>query len=255
MKRTDGRSATCLRKTRLVRSVLRQTHGSALIKAGNTQVLCAATVEEKVPAFLRGAGQGWITAEYAMLPGSGSERVPRNRVSGRGMEIQRLVGRSLRSVVDLTRLGERTITLDCDVLEADGGTRTAAITAAFVALREAIDWLMREGRLSASPVIDSVAAISVGRVEDRILLDLCREEDTQAEVDFNLVATGSGQLVEVQGTAEKGTFSAKDLQRMVQVGLKAVGELTALQEKCLRSPPRKMGVLLVGGRNASEGQE
>jgi ribonuclease PH len=247
MKRHDGRAPTALRKIRLLSSVLRQTYGSALIQAGETQVLCAASVEEKVPSFLRGSRQGWITAEYGMLPGSGFERVPRNRVSGRGMEIQRLIGRSLRSIADLTLLGERTITLDCDVLEADGGTRTAAITAAYVALHEAVSRLRREGKIEGNPLLDRVAAISVGRVEGHLLLDLCREEDSAAEVDFNLVATGSGRLVEVQGTAEHGTFSERDLQEMVRLGLRAIGDLTELQGKCLKAPARKPGLLLGAG--------
>ncbi len=243
--RGDGRACGALRSVRLVRSCLRLTAGSALVRCGNTQVLCAATVEERVPGFLRGKGQGWVTAEYAMLPGSVPERAER-KVSARATEIQRLIGRSLRAVVDLSRLGERTITVDCDVLDADGGTRTASITAAYVALSEAIRKLMDSGRLGASPLVDSVAAISVGKVDGRFLLDLCHEEDARAEVDFNLVATGSGRLVEVQGTAEHGSFTQEDLANMVEIGLGGIGKLTALQAKCLSEPPRELGVLLPG---------
>ena len=244
--RVDGRPAGSLRKVRLVRSCLRHTPGSALIRAGNTQVLCAATVEEKAPPFLRGKNRGWITAEYGMLPGATTERSVRNRISGRGMEIQRLIGRALRSVVLLPKLGERTIILDCDVLEADGGTRTAAITAAFVALRETIDHLLREGKLAEDPIQESVAAVSVGRVDGEMLLDLDHHEDSSADVDFNLVATGSGKLVEVQGTAERGTFTDQELQRMVKLGLRGVRRLIQLQNRCLAAEPRPLGMLLPG---------
>jgi len=244
--RGDGRKPGSLRSVRLIRSCLRQASGSALIRAGNTQVLCAATIEDKAPSFLRGTGRGWVTAEYGMLPASVSERAPRNKISGRGMEIQRLIGRSLRSVVDLSKLGERQITIDCDVLEADGGTRTAAVTAAWVALREAIDRMLRERVLPEDPILDSVAAISVGRVGGALLLDLCQAEDTRAEVDFNVVATGSGRLVEVQGTAEHGSFSRRELQQMVSSGLAGIRRLTRLQQRCVTSAPKPLGVLLVG---------
>lgn len=251
--RADGRSSTSLRTVRMVRSCLRQTAGSSLIRAGNTQVLCAATIEEKSPGFQRGTGQGWVTAEYGMLPGSVTERAARNRPTGRGMEIQRLIGRSLRSVMDLKRLGERTITLDCDVLDADGGTRTAAVTAAYVALYEALESLVRDGKIASIPLVDSVAAVSVGRVAGEFLLDLCHQEDASADVDLNLVATGSGRLVEVQGTAEHGTYTPEELQIMVELAMKGIGRLTALQKKCLESPARPRGILLRGRIGAQSG--
>jgi ribonuclease PH len=245
--RCDGRAPGALRRVRLVRSCLRQAAGSALVRAGNTQVLVAATIEEKAPGFLRGTGRGWVTAEYGMLPGSVTERAPRNKVSGRAMEIQRLIGRSLRAVTDLSRLGERTITLDCDVLDADGGTRTAAITAAWVALREACDRLRTVGLISADPVLDTVSAVSVGRVKGEILLDLCQEEDNGADVDCNIVATGAGQLVEVQGTAEHGAYTQRELARMVALGLVGTRRLARLQLRCLATPPKPLGVILPGG--------
>jgi ribonuclease PH len=244
--RSDGRGPGALREVRLVRSCLRQTSGSALIRAGNTQVLCAASIDDKAPSWMRGQNRGWVTAEYGMLPGSVRDRRPRNKVDGRGMEIQRLIGRSLRSVVDLEALGERTIVLDCDVLEADGGTRTAAITAAWVALREAIDLLRAEGKLVRDPIVDSVAAISVGVVDGKILLDLCQEEDTRAEVDCNIVATGRGRLVEVQGTAERATFSPGGLAKMVNLGLLGIRQIARLQRQCLALPAEPLGVILPG---------
>jgi ribonuclease PH len=236
-----------LRRVRLVRSCLRQAAGSALVRAGNTQVLVAATIEEKAPPFLRGSGRGWVTAEYGMLPGSVSERAARNKVSGRSMEIQRLIGRSLRSVVDLSRLGERTITIDCDVLDADGGTRTASITAAWVALREACDRLRAAGLLTSDPILDTVTAVSVGRVDGEILLDLNQEEDNRAEVDCNIVATGAGKLVEVQGTAEKGAYTQRELAKMVALGLAGTRRLAKLQLKCVATPAKPLGVILPGG--------
>lgn len=243
MTRLDGRSATSLRPIRLIRSCLRLAPGSALVRCGNTQVLCAATIEEKVPGFLRGKKQGWVTAEYAMLPGSVPERAER-KLSGRGMEIQRLIGRSLRAVIDLGKLGERTVTLDCDVLDADGGTRVAAITAAYVALRDAVSKLIQGGILSEDPIVGSVAAISIGKVDGKFLLDLCHEEDARAEVDFNLVATGAERLIEIQGTAEHGSFSRDDLDRMIRLGLRGIRRLTALQTRCLAQTPRPPGMLL-----------
>lgn len=251
--RGDGRAPGALRRVRLVRSCLRQMPGSALIRAGNTQVLCAATIDEKTPPWMRGKGRGWVTAEYGMLPGSVADRAPRNRVSGRSQEIQRLIGRSLRSVVDLEALGERTIIVDSDVLEADGGTRTAAITAAWVALREAVDRLLREGRLERDPIREPVAAVSVGRVDGKLLLDLCQEEDTRAEVDCNIVATSAGRLVEVQGTAEHGSFSQTELRQMVSLGLAGIRRLTRLQARCVSSPPRPLGVILAGGARTEPG--
>jgi ribonuclease PH len=205
---------------------------------GNTRVLCAATVQESVPPWRRGQGGGWVTAEYGMLPGSVVDRAPRHRPSGRSQEIQRLIGRSLRAVVDLEKLGDRTVIVDCDVLDADGGTRTAAITAAYVALREAVSGLLDRGALREDPVVDSVAAASVGIVGGRRLLDLCYEEDFRAEVDCNVVATGSGKLVEVQGTAEKGTFSPDDTRALIRLALRGTARLRRSQERCLSRPPR-----------------
>lgn len=253
--RSGGRGEGSLRRVRLVRSCLRQAAGSALIRAGHTQVLCAATIEDKAPSWRRGLGEGWVTAEYGMLPASVSDRAPRNKASGRAMEIQRLIGRSLRAVVDVRRLGERTITIDCDVLDADGGTRTAAITAAWVALREATDRLRAEGLIREDPILDSVAAVSVGRIDGRLWLDLEHSEDSRAEVDLNVVATGSGRLVEVQGTAEHGTFTQIELRRMVSLALSGIRRLTRLQERCLAAPPRPLGVLLPGRTPAGEAGE
>jgi ribonuclease PH len=210
---------------------------------GNTVVLVAATVEEQVPPWLRGKGRGWVTAEYDMLPGSVSDRSPRGKQSGRSQEIQRLIGRALRASIDLEKLGERRITVDCDVLEADGGTRTASITAAYVALREATDCLVASGAIPESPIVTSVAAVSVGILQGDVLLDLCYEEDAGADVDMNVVATGTGDLVEVQGTAEGKTFSLRDNQSMLKLALRGIERLRRAQERCLENPgagPRRL---------------
>ena len=218
---------------------LKTAEGSALISVGNTKVLCTASVEATVPPFLRGSGKGWVTAEYAMLPRATSTRTPREvkkgREGGRTMEIQRLIGRSLRSVVDLTVLGERSVLIDCDVLQADGGTRTASITGAYVALHQALGKLVAQGALAAMPLRSSVAAVSVGMVEGEALLDLCYEEDAHAAVDCNVVRTGAGAYVEVQGTAEGAPFSPEQLQAMLALAGKGIAELTALQEAALRT--------------------
>lgn len=241
--RIDGRKPNQLRKTRIYPGVLRHPAGSALVQMGHTQVLCSATVEETLPPWLRGQGRGWVTAEYGMLPGSVDSRAPRNKPSGRSQEIQRLIGRSLRSVVDLQALGERSIVLDCDVIDADGGTRTAAITGAFVALRLALDRLKTAGLLDQDPLTDTVAAVSVGIVDDEILLDLCYEEDSRAQVDFNVVATGSGMLVEVQGTAEGKAFSARESQALIRLGLRGIERLRRVQEKGIGAPVPGTGLL------------
>jgi ribonuclease PH len=243
-KRSDGRGPAALRRTRIYRSCLRHPHGSALIHAGNTKVICAATVEDSVPGWLRGSGKGWVTAEYGMLPGSVSGRSRRGLADGRAQEIQRLIGRSLRAVIDLAKLGERRIIIDCDVLDADGGTRTASVTAAYVALREAVDGLLARGKLAQDPLTGSVAAVSVGIVGGQVLLDLAYEEDAAAEVDFNVVATGAGALVEVQGTAERGTFTARDTQALIRLALRGVARLHVLQESCLTRPPRSVRSIL-----------
>ncbi|MBM3617407.1 MAG: ribonuclease PH [Alphaproteobacteria bacterium] len=235
--RHSGRQADALRAVTITPHASRYAEGSCLITFGNTKVLCTATVEEKVPPFLRNTGKGWVTAEYGMLPRSTDSRMPREaakgKQSGRTQEIQRLIGRSLRSVVDLKALGERQIILDCDVIEADGGTRTASITGAYVALRAALQKLVDAGTLPALPFTDSVAAVSCGIVGGTPMLDLDYPEDSSAEVDANFVLTGSGKIVEVQGTAEEAPFSEEELSTLLQLAKKGISELTALQEKAL----------------------
>jgi ribonuclease PH len=207
---------------------------SCLIEVGNTRVLCAASVEESVPPFLRNSGKGWVTAEYAMLPRATNTRTPREvtkgRQSGRTMEIQRLIGRSLRTVVDMQLLGERSIILDCDVLQADGGTRTAAITGAYIALANAINQLLKFGTLKKSPLLDSVAATSVGIIKGVPMLDLCYEEDSSAEVDMNVVMTGSGKFVEVQATAEKSAFDDDQMAALLALARAGIRDLTTIQK-------------------------
>jgi ribonuclease PH len=204
---------------------------------GETKVICTATIDDNVPRWMKGRGSGWVTAEYSMLPRSTSERVPREvvkgRPSGRTQEIQRLIGRSLRAVVDMKILGERTVWMDCDVLRADGGTRTASITGAYVALAQACAWLQDRGDTSASPLLDSVSAISVGIVEGTACLDLNYAEDSTAQVDMNVVMTGAGKFVEVQGTAEQGAFERSELDELLDLAATGVSELTAAQEKAL----------------------
>src|SRR5215831_13325149 len=226
--RTDKRQACDLRPVEIVTGYLMTAEGSALIKVGNTHVLCAASVEDTVPPFLRNSGKGWVTAEYAMLPRATSKRSPREvtkgRQSGRTHEIQRLIGRSLRAVVDTTALGERTVIIDCDVLQADGGTRTAAITGAFVALAIAIGKLRQYGALKTNPLRDYVAATSVGIVGGSAMLDLCYEEDSQADVDMNVVMTGAGRFVELQGTAEHTPFDDSQMTQMIALARSGIGQ-------------------------------
>lgn len=234
MTRIDGRSPIQLRPVRLVVDYLDYAEGSVLIEAGKTRVLCAASVEEKVPPFLEGKGQGWVTAEYSMLPRSTHTRSSRERegrVSGRTQEIQRLIGRSLRAAVDMKALGPRTITLDCDVIQADGGTRTASITGAYVALHRACSLLVKRGLLPVHPVRTAVAAISVGVVGGEILLDLCYAEDSQAGVDFNVVMTAEHEFIEVQGTGEGGVFSRSTMDNLIGLAEKGITELLALQRQ------------------------
>jgi len=235
--RVDGRRSGELRPATIRRGYLKHAEGSALIEMGGTRVLCAATIEERVPPWLRGGGRGWVTAEYSMLPRSSHERIQRevNRghVGGRTHEIQRLIGRSLRAVTNLEALGERQILIDCDVIEADGGTRTAAITGAFVALADAIRWLSRRVTLPGMPLRDSVAAVSVGIVDGVPSLDLCYAEDSKAQVDMNLVMTGGGKLVEIQGTAEGEAFTERELATMMTLGKAGIRKLGALQRRTL----------------------
>jgi ribonuclease PH len=235
--RVDGRHAADLREVTIRRGYLKSAEGSALIEMGGTRVLCAATVEERVPPWLRNTGRGWITAEYSMLPRSSHERIQRevNRghVGGRTHEIQRLIGRSLRAVANLEALGERQILIDCDVIEADGGTRTASITGAFVALVDALRWLRTRVQLPGEPLKDFVAAVSVGIVGQVPMLDLCYAEDSKAEVDMNLIMTGSGQLVELQGTAEGAPFSEDELETMMTLGKAGIKRLVTQQKHVL----------------------
>jgi ribonuclease PH len=211
-----GRAVDELRPVTITRGFTDMTPGSVLIAMGRTKVLCTVSLELSVPPWMRDTGKGWVTAEYSMLPGSGTERIPRRSISGgRTKEIQRLIGRSLRAVIDYEALGEITARVDCDVLQADGGTRTASITGAWVALADAMDTLVEDGVLEASPITDHLAAVSVGLVNDEVLLDLEYTEDVAVDVDCNVVMTGSGDLVEIQGTAEGGTFTRDQLNRMV----------------------------------------
>ncbi|MCU0641400.1 MAG: ribonuclease PH [Candidatus Margulisbacteria bacterium] len=235
MKRADSRTPAQIRKTRIVRNYLKYPHGSVLIEMGDTKVICTAIVQEEVPRHKRGSGSGWVTAEYAMLPGSSAQRIQREKnLKGRTAEIQRLVGRSLRAVVDLNKLGERTIMLDADVIQADGGTRTASITGAFVALCDAVNWLRAEGKIDANPIREYLAAVSVGVVNGTPVVDLPYEEDSRAEVDMNVVMTESGKLVEVQGTAEGEPFSRKTLDQLIELASKGIEQLIAIQKKVLR---------------------
>ena len=235
--RARGREMNELRPVGIEAGTLRHAEGSALITAGDTQVLCAASVEVGVPRFLRGTGSGWVTAEYGMLPRATHTRSDREarqgRQSGRSQEIQRLIGRSLRAVMDLDALGEQTITVDCDVIQADGGTRTAAITGGWVALAMAIDWLQRGGALATDPLRTQVAAISVGTSGGEALLDLDYNEDSQAEADFNVVQLGTGQLVEVQGTAERAPYSRGDLDRVLSLAEAGIRQLIEVQREAI----------------------
>lgn len=238
MERKDGRRALDLRKVTIRKGIQKYAEGSVLISFGNTKVICSASVEDKVPLFLRGTGRGWVTAEYALMPRSTEKRTMRDsrngRIPGRTQEIQRIIGRSLRAAVDFQSLGERTITLDCDVLEADGGTRTAAITGGFVALALALMRLKKNRAVSTLPLNDYIAAVSVGIVDGEVLLDLNFEEDFSASVDANVVMTGSGKFVEVQGTAEQSPFTNRDLTKMIEVARKGISELVELQKKLVR---------------------
>jgi ribonuclease PH len=235
--RPDGRSDKKLREIKIIKNFLNTAEGSSFIEMGNTKVICTASIEERVPLFLKDQQKGWITAEYSMLPRATSSRNIREsvtgRVSGRTHEIQRLIGRTLRSVTDLSALGERTIWLDCDVIQADGGTRTASITGAFVALMQAIKHAMESNIIEKQPVRDYVAAVSVGIVEGKPLLDLSYAEDAQAEVDMNIVMTGSGKFIEIQGTAETNPFDKKQLQQLISLAQKGIKKIISLQKNII----------------------
>ncbi|HXE90207.1 MAG TPA: ribonuclease PH [Terriglobales bacterium] len=235
--RSDNRAPDQMRPVHIVPDYVSTAEGSALIEVGNTRVICTASIEEAVPQFLRGSGKGWITGEYGMIPRATLTRTPREsargRVGGRTHEIQRLIGRSLRAVTDLERMGERTIWVDCDVIQADGGTRTASITGAFIAVGLAMQRLVEAGTLSAAPLRDFVAATSVGIVEGEILLDLTYEEDSQAEVDLNFVMTGARKIVEVQATAEQKPFDEQQLHRMIELAGRGIDSLIAKQQGVL----------------------
>lgn len=235
--RPDGRKLTQLRPLLITPSYLKTADGSVFIEMGDTKVICTAKLEERVPPFLRNSGKGWITAEYGMLPGSSQQRIgresSRGRVGGRTHEIQRLIGRSLRAVADLSCLGERTVWIDCDVIQADGGTRTASITGACVALMEATRNWRERGVINVDLIRDSVAAVSIGIVEGRILLDLCYEEDSKADVDMNFVMTGSGKFIEVQGTAENSPFTQKQMERMTDIARQGIKDLLKVQKKVI----------------------
>jgi ribonuclease PH len=235
--RTDGRTPAQLRAIKMTPDFVSTAEGSVLIEAGRTRVLATATVDDGVPQFLKGQGKGWVTSEYGMLPRATDKRTPREaargRQSGRTHEIQRLIGRALRGVTNLEALGERTVWIDCDVIEADGGTRTASITGAFVALALAFERLKAAGILRTIPLDDSVAAISVGIVKDELLLDLAYDEDSQAQVDMNVVMTGTGNLVEVQATAEGRPFTAEEMQQLLRLASVGIRHITEIQQELL----------------------
>ncbi len=243
MTRIDGRMPDQLRPVTMTPGFMANAEGSCLVEFGDTKVICTATIEDSVPRWMQGRGTGWLTAEYSMLPRSTSERVPREvnkgRPSGRTQEIQRLIGRSLRAVADMEAMGERTIWLDCDVLQADGGTRTASITGAYVATALAFDLLVERGEMTRTPLLDSVSAISVGIIDGTPCTDLNYAEDSTAQVDMNVVMTGAGKLVEVQGTAEHGAFERDELDAMLDLATKAIVELTARQEEVIGSARAK----------------
>jgi ribonuclease PH len=239
--RADGRKEKELRPIVITSSYIKHADGSVLIEVGDTRVICTAKLEDKVPPFLRNSGKGWITAEYGMLPSSSQIRISREaargRIGGRTHEIQRLIGRSLRAIADLEKLGEKTIWIDCDVIQADGGTRTASITGAYVALVEAARRLARQGAIREGLIRESVAAVSIGIVDGKTLLDLTYEEDSRAAVDMNFVMTGSGKFVEVQGTAESAPFTKKGLDRMAEIAHQGIREILKAQKKVLAAIP------------------
>ncbi|MDP2938018.1 MAG: ribonuclease PH [Candidatus Omnitrophota bacterium] len=234
MIRQDGRGLDKIRKVQITRNYIKYAEGSCLIEMGNTRVICTASVEESVPPFLKGTGTGWVTAEYGMLPRSCQTRIKRGKDSGRTYEIQRLVGRSLRAICDMKPIGERTIWIDCDVIQADGGTRAASITGSFFALADALNKLKKGGLLNKIPVKDFVAATSVGIVNGELLLDLTYEEDSKAEVDMNIVMTGEGEFIEIQGTAERKTFNKDQADKLLTLAKKGIEELVDIQRNLLK---------------------
>ncbi|MDZ7840027.1 MAG: ribonuclease PH [Gammaproteobacteria bacterium] len=239
MTRPSGRKPDELRPIEIVRNYTKHAEGSVLVKFGDTHVLCTASSEDRVPHFLRNKGKGWVTAEYGMLPRSTGSRMAREaargRQGGRTMEIQRLIGRSLRAVIDTGRLGERTLTIDCDVIQADGGTRTAAITGGYVALADAVVWLLKDGRLKQNPLTGQVASVSTGIYLGTPVLDLDYEEDSQAETDMNFVMNGEGDFIEVQGTAEGKVFTREEMLQMVELAQKGISELVRIQNEVLEA--------------------
>ncbi len=234
MVRLDGRGLDKLRKVNITRGYIKYAEGSCLIELGNTRVICTASVEESVPPFLKGTGTGWVTAEYGMLPRSCQSRIPRGKDSGRTYEIQRLVGRALRAVTDMKPLGERTIWIDCDVIQGDGGTRTASITGSFIALCDALNKLKKDGLFNKIPIRDFVAATSVGILERNLLLDLTYEEDSKAEVDMNIVMTGKGEFIEIQGTAERKAFNQEQMNQLLDLAKNGIQGLIDLQRNALK---------------------
>ena len=245
MVRADGRSPEQLRNVKFTRGFTKYAEGSILVEMGDTKVICNATVENKVPTWLKGQGKGWITAEYSMLPRATAERtvreVTKGKLSGRTMEIQRLIGRTLRSVVDLSALNERTVWIDCDVIQADGGTRTASICGGFLALVDALNSLYEQNMVPDIPIIDYLAAVSVGKVEDNIYLDLEYEEDCKAQVDMNVVMTGSKKIVEIQGSAEEYPFTKEEMQTLFEYAEKGIAEIIVYQKEVLGERARRVG--------------
>ncbi len=234
MVRSDGRGLDKIRKVTITRNYIKYAEGSCLIELGNTKVICTASIEESVPPFLKGTGTGWVTAEYGMLPRSCLTRIKRGKDSGRTYEIQRLVGRSLRAICDMKPIGERTIWIDCDVIQADGGTRTASITGSFIALVDALNKLKKDGVLNKIPIKDFVAATSVGIFSGQMLLDLAYEEDSKAEVDMNIVMTGAGEFIEIQGTAERKTFNKEQADKLLILAKNGIAELIDIQKNLLK---------------------
>lgn len=237
MIRIDNRKYDQLRDVHITRNYLKRPQGSVLIEMGDTKVICTAMIDDKVPLFLKGTNTGWVTAEYSMLPGSTIQRKAREsargRIEGRTQEIQRLIGRSLRQAIDLGQIGERTIWIDCDVIQADGGTRTASITGGFIALVDAVNWLYEKGDIETFPILNFISAISVGIVDNQPLLDLCYEEDHKASVDMNVVMTDNNEFVEIQGTGEEISFSRKELDQLLNLAQKGINELIEMQREAL----------------------